>query len=147
MDDIDRKIVNLLQSGFPIAERPYRQVAQTLGLTEDRLIERIRCMLDVGALTRFGPLYQVERLGGAYALAAMKVPAQEIERVALAVNGLPEVAHNYEREHAFNLWFVLATETPQGIAGAAQRIERDTGYPVYLMPKLEEYFVGLQLAV
>lgn len=147
MDDIDRNIVNLLQGGFPIAERPYRQVAQTLGLTEDQLIERIRRMLDEGVLTRFGPLYQVERLGGAYTLAAMKAPAQDVERVALAVNRLPEVAHNYEREHAFNLWFVLATETPQGIAGAAQRLERDTGYPVFLMPKLNEYFVGLRLAV
>ena len=147
MDDIDRNIVNLLQGGFPISERPYRQVAQSLGLTEDQLIERIRRMLDEGVLTRFGPLYQAERLGGAYTLAAMKAPAQEIERVAMAVNRLPEVAHNYEREHAFNLWFVLATETPQGIAGAAQRIERDTGYPVYLMPKLDEYFVGLRLAV
>ena len=147
MDDIDRNIVNLLQGGFPISERPYRQVAERLGLTEDQLIERIRRMLDEGLLTRFGPLYQVERLGGAYALAAMKVPAQEIERVALAVNELPEVAHHYEREHPFNLWFVLATETPEGVAGAARRIERDTGYPVYLMPKLNEYFVGLQLAV
>lgn len=147
MDDIDRNIVNLLQGGFPISERPYRHVAQTFGLTEDQLIERIRRMLDEGVLTRFGPLYQAERLGGAYTLAAMRVPAQDVERVALTVNHLPEVAHNYEREHAFNLWFVLATETPQSIVGAAQRIERDTGYPVYLMPKLDEYFVGLRLAV
>ena len=147
MDDIDRNIVNLLQGGFPISERPYRQVAEMLGLREDQLIERIRRMLDEGVLTRFGPLYQAERLGGAYALAAMKLPAWELERVAVAVNRLPEVAHNYEREHAFNLWFVLATETPQDIVGAAQRIERDTGYPVYLMPKLNEYFVGLRFAV
>ncbi|OGA51985.1 MAG: protein nirG [Betaproteobacteria bacterium RIFCSPLOWO2_12_FULL_62_58] len=147
MDDIDRNIVNLLQGGFPISELPYRQAAESLGLTEDQLIERIGRMLDEGALTRFGPLYHAERLGGAYALAAMKVPAQDVERVALAVNRLPEVAHNYEREHAFNLWFVLATETPRGIAGAAQRLERDTGYPVYLMPKLDEYFVGLRFAV
>lgn len=147
MDDIDRNIVNLLQGGFPVSERPYRRLAQTLGLTEDQLIERIRRMLDEGVLTRFGPLYQAERLGGAYTLAAMRVPAQDVEHVALAVNRLPEVAHNYEREHAFNLWFVLATETPQGIAGAAQRIERETGYPVYLMPKLDEYFVGLRFAV
>jgi hypothetical protein len=66
--------------------------------------------------------------------------------VAAAVNAVPEVAHNYAREHVFNMWFVLATETPDGIARAAARIERDTGLPVYLMPKREEFFVGLNLA-
>ena len=76
----------------------------------------------------------------------MKVPRAEFDRVAGIVNALPEVAHNYEREHAFNMWFVLATETPQALDEAAARIERESGYRVYLMPKAEEYFVGLTLA-
>lgn len=146
MDDLDRAIVNGLQGGFPVSERPFLEAAARLGLSEDELIQRIRRMLDERVLTRFGPMWQVERLGGAYALATMKVPRDELEGVAEKVNTLPEVAHNYEREHAFNLWFVLATETPEALEAAAARIERETGYHVYLMPKAEEYFVGLTLA-
>ena len=146
MDSTDRSIVNALQQGFPVSERPYRDAAALLGVSEDELIVRISRLLEDGVLTRFGPLYQAERLGGAYALAAMRVPQADFEHVAAAVNALPEVAHNYARDHEFNLWFVLATENRDGIARAAGRIERDTGLTVYLMPKREEFFVGLNLA-
>jgi DNA-binding Lrp family transcriptional regulator len=129
-----------------VSERPFHDAGALLGLAEDELIARVQRLLEEGVLTRFGPLYQAERLGGAYALAAMRVPRADFERVAAAVNALPEVAHNYEREHAFNMWFVLATETGDGIARAAGRIERETGLPVYLMPKREEFFVGLKFA-
>lgn len=145
MNDRDRAIVNSLQGNFPITERPFRDAAAGLGMNEEELIERIRYLLDENVLTRFGPMWQVERLGGAYALAAMKIPRAEFERVAESVNALPEVAHNYEREHEFNMWLVLATESPRGLDAAAARIERETGYRVYLMPKAEEYFVGLAL--
>ena len=146
MDEIDRGIINALQGDFPLTEEPFRDAAARLGLHEDELIERIRRLLEGRVLTRFGPMWQVERLGGAYALAAMKVPRTEFDRVAERVNALPEVAHNYEREHAFNMWFVLATESQQALEEAAARIERETGHRVYLMPKAEEYFVGLTLA-
>ncbi len=146
MDNIDRAIIDTLQQGFPASERPFHDAGALLGLGEDELIARVQRLLEEGVLTRFGPLYQAERLGGAYALAAMRVPRADFERVAAAVNALPEVAHNYERDHEFNMWFVLATETGDGIARAAGRIERETGLPVYLMPKREEFFVGLNLA-
>lgn len=146
MDSVDRAIVNALQQGFPVSERPFRDAGALLGLGEEDLIARIGKLLEDGVLTRFGPLYQAERLGGAYALAAMRVPQADFDRVAEAVNAHPEVAHNYERDHEFNMWFVLATETHDGIARAAAQIERTTGLPVYLMPKREEFFVGLNLA-
>lgn len=146
MDSVDRAIVNALQQGFPVSEQPFRDAGALLGLGEGELIARVQRLLEDRVLTRFGPLYQAERLGGAYALAAMRVPRADFERVAAAVNALPEVAHNYERDHEFNMWFVLATETGDGIARAAGRIERETGLPVYLMPKREEFFVGLNLA-
>ena len=146
MDSVDRAIVNALQQGFPVSERPFRDAGALLGLGEEDLIARIGKLLDDGVLTRFGPLYQAERLGGAYALAAMRVPQADFDRVAEAVNAHPEVAHNYERDHEFNMWFVLATETHDGIARAAAQIERTTGLSVYRRPKREEFFVGLNLA-
>jgi DNA-binding Lrp family transcriptional regulator len=144
MDAIDRNIINNLQGGFPLSERPYAEAATKLGLTEDELMRRLDVLLENGALSRFAPMYHAERLGGALTLAAMKIPPQDFERVAQTVNGFPEVAHNYEREHDFNMWFVLATETPQRIGEVIGEIERSTGYPVYNMPKLEEFFVGLR---
>ena len=144
MDSIDRDIINNLQGGFPLSERPYADAAARLGLTEDELIRRLDGMLEKGALTRFAPMYHAERLGGALTLAAMKIPPPDFERVAEIVNGFSEVAHNYAREHEFNMWFVLATETPARINEVIGEIEKAAGYGVYNMPKLEEFFVGLR---
>jgi siroheme decarboxylase len=147
MDAIDRLIVNLMQNGFPITELPYRRAAELIGISEDELIERLGRMLDDGVLTRFGPLFQIERVGGAFTLAAMSVPKEDFERVAAIVNAMPEVAHNYERGHELNMWFVVAAETPEGIGEAIARIERDTGCKVIDMPKFREYFIGLKFDV
>lgn len=144
MDALDRRIVNELQGGFPLCERPYAAVAGRLGTTEDELLRRLDALLADGTLSRFGPMYHAERLGGALTLAAMKVPAADLDRVAALVNAHPEVAHNYQREHAFNMWFVLATETPERIAAVIADIERATGLKVYNMPKREEFYVGLR---
>ena len=145
LDDADRRIVNALQGGFPLSDEPYREVAARLGLAEADLIARLERMLAERVLTRFGPMFQIERMGGAFVLAAMRVPEAEFERVAEQVNSLPEVAHNYRREHVFNMWFVLATETPAGIAAAIHRIESLTGLQVFAFPKEREYFVEMKL--
>mgnify|MGYP003377984070 CR=1 FL=1 len=145
MDAVDRRIVNALQGGFPVCERPFLAVAGDLGLAEDELIARIDALLADGTLTRFGPLFDAEKLGGAFTLAALQVPAADYDRVAALVNALPEVAHNYARDHALNMWFVLGTATPEGMAAALARIERDTGLPVHAFPKECEYFVELRL--
>ncbi|UCH52723.1 MAG: AsnC family transcriptional regulator [Pseudomonadota bacterium] len=147
MDPLDRAIVNRLQDGFPVSERPYAEVAAELGTNEEELMRRIDALLAGGTLTRFGPMYHAERMGGALTLAAMQVPEHDFERVAVLVNAHPEVAHNYAREHTFNMWFVLATETPREIDRVIDAIERETGYRVYDMPKLEEFFVGLRFPV
>lgn len=147
MDTTDRNIINNLQGGFPLSERPYAEAAARLGLTEDELIRRLDDLLEKGVLSRFAPMYHAERLGGALTLAATKIPPQDFERVAEIVNGFPEVAHNYAREHEFNMWFVLATETPRRINEVIGEIEKATGYQVYNMPKLEEFFVGLRFEV
>lgn len=147
LDGLDRAIVERLQHGFPVSERPYAEVAETLGTDEATLIERLGALLDAGVLTRFGPMYQAERLGGTLTLCALAVPEKAFDRVAAAVNRHPEVAHNYEREHELNMWFVLATEHPGDAAAVIAAIELETGLEVLDLPKLEEYYVGLQLEV
>ncbi len=147
MNALDRRIVNALQGGFPLGERPYAEAAARLGIDEATLIERIGALLADGTLTRFGPLYNIERMGGAFCLCAMQVPADRFDQVAAQVNAHPEVAHNYEREHALNMWFVLATETPEEIDTVVRAIEDETGCRVLKMPKEREFFIGLQLQV
>ena len=145
MDALDRAIINRLQGGFPLCERPYAAVAEQLGSSEDEVLARVERLLRDRVLTRFGPMFHAERLGGGLSLVAMKIPPGDFERVAEIVNAMPEVAHNYAREHALNMWFVLATETPEGQREALDRIERETGFPAYAMPKIREYFVELKL--
>jgi len=146
LDAIDRRIIDGLQGDFPICERPYQVAAERLGISEEELLQRLDRLLETRVLTRFGPMMQIERVGGSFVLAAIAVPEADYERVAGQVNALPQVAHNYRREHLLNMWFVLATETPAGIGEAIARIEADTGLPVHAFPKELEYFVEMKLA-
>ena len=146
LDTIDRRIIDGLQGDFPICERPYQVAAERLGISEEELLRRLDHLLESRVLTRFGPMMQIERVGGSFVLAAIAVPEADYERVAGQVNALPQVAHNYRREHLLNMWFVLATETPAGIGEAIARIEADTGLTVHAFPKEREYFVEMKLA-
>lgn len=147
MDALDRALINSLQDGFPICERPYAEVAARVGSDEETVLARIGSLLENRLLSRFGPMYHAEQIGGALSLAALQVPPEDYERVTEIVNRQLEVAHNYARDHRLNMWFVLATETPDAQRAAIERIERETGYPVYNMPKIREYFVELKLRV
>lgn len=147
IDETDRKIINTFQGGFPITPHPYADAAATIGIEELDLIERLTRLKETGALSRFGPLYNAERSGGAVTLAAMEVPTERYEEVAAMVNARDEVAHNYERTHKLNMWFVLAVENPDEIDAVNAAIEAETGVKVLNMPKLEEYFLELKLEV
>jgi len=145
MDELDRTIINDLQAGFPLTEQPYAEVAARLGIAESELLTRLQQLLDNKTLSRFGPMYDAQKLGGAFSLVAMQVPEQDFDKVTEIVNSYDEVAHNYQRDHVFNMWYVLATETPQQISQVNSSIEQRTGLTAYNMPKLTEYFIGLQL--
>lgn len=147
LDPIDRTIVNGLQGGFPLSTRPFRDAAEPLGLSEEELIERLRQLVESGRLSRFGPLWNAEGLGGDVCLCAMAVPTDRFDEVVDKVNAHPEVAHNYERAHRLNMWFVLSAERPERIGEVVSAIETETGLPVYPMPKNREFFVGFRVEV
>jgi DNA-binding Lrp family transcriptional regulator len=147
MDVIDRKIINQLQSGFPLSEQPYLEVARQLGIEETELLDRLSVLLENKTLSRFGPMYDAQKLGGAFSLAAIQVPEYDFERVTEIVNAFPQVAHNYKRDHDLNMWYVLATETAEEILAVNTEIEKQSGLKVFNMPKLDEYFIGLNLLV
>lgn len=147
LSELDKGIINRWQGEVPLVSRPYAAMARDLGVDEDVVINRLQHLLAEGVLTRFGPLYNVEKLGGRFCLAAMAVPPEFFTVVTELVNAHPEVAHNYQREHDLNMWFVIATEDELEIGYVAKAIEQETGLPVYLFPKQHEFFVEMKLTV
>ena len=145
MNQLDLQLINKLQYGFPICEYPYAAVAEEFGCDESLVIERLGVLLENKTLTRFGPMYHAENLGGALTLAALSVPEKQFNRIAKIVNAMPEIAHNYKRTHELNMWFVIATEKPEQLDDAIKQIEKETGFPVFNMPKEEEFYVGFYL--
>jgi DNA-binding Lrp family transcriptional regulator len=145
LQDIDRRIINQLQNGFPLCARPFEAAAKALDLNESDLIDRLGMLLKNGTLTRFGPLYNADRMGGANVLAAMSVPLERFDAVADQVNAHPEIAHNYARDHALNMWFVAAAPTLEAVEQVFCAIAAETGLTVNRFPKEREFFVELML--
>lgn len=143
----DAALLRRLHGDLPLVDRPFAAVAAELGLTEDAVIERLSRLLAQGVLTRFGPLYQIERAGGAFVLAAMTVPQDRFDTVAAQLNARPEVAHNYRREHAMNMWFVVAAESAALAEATIRGIEAETGLAVLRLPKEREFAVELRLPI
>ncbi|SEL05016.1 transcriptional regulator, AsnC family [Colwellia chukchiensis] len=142
---LDKRIINLLQRGLPVVERPFLEIAQQLGCHEDEVLERLNHLMTNKVLTRFGPMFDAVCLGGAFTLAALAVPEPEFERVTEQVNSFDEVAHNYRRSHDFNMWFVVGAESAEQVNNVINDIESKTGLPVLNTPKLEEFYVQLYL--
>ena len=145
LSELERRLINHCQGGFPLQAQPFAAVADDLGCSEDGLLEAISRLLDTGVLSRFGPLYDAVRLGGGLTLAAMSVPDARFEHVTGLVNAFPEVAHNYRREHELNMWFVLATASPAEIDDTLTAVRQATGLEVYNFPKQHEFYIGLWL--
>lgn len=145
MTPLDRAILNRLQGGVPLTHRPFAEAAASMDLCEEDLLARLKALLDDGMLTRFGPLWDPVALGGAVTLAALAVPEDRFDAVADIVAVFPEVAHNYARDHALNMWFVAADESDAALADTLERIAAATGLEVHAFPKEREYFLHLRL--
>lgn len=145
LTELDRRLINRLQDDLPLVREPFTDLSREFGISQDEVVDRIKALRDTGVLTRFGPFFDAEALGGAFCLCAMEVPPLRFEEVLTKVNAFPEVAHNYERDHRLNMWFVLATERPTGISATALAIEKSTGLKVLLFPKEREFFIGFRV--
>tara|TARA_R110001583_G_scaffold38125_1_gene123160 strand:+ start:11799 stop:12329 length:531 start_codon:yes stop_codon:yes gene_type:complete len=147
LSTLEKKLINLLQHGLPVCERPFAQIADEVSSTEQEVIECLNKLRSEKVLTRFGPMFDAASLGGAFTLAALAVPEEDFDFVTEQVNSFDQIAHNYRRDHDFNMWFVIATESAEEIEQVAQAIESKTGLKVLNVPKLKEFYVNLYLPV
>lgn len=139
---VDLRLLNEFQHDFPLVSNPYQVIGERLGLQETEVIDRLHTLQKSGVVSRVGAVLKTGQIG-ASTLAAMEVPPQDLEHVANLVSSFPEVNHNYERDHAINLWFVVTTDSWERLSAILQDIEEQTGIPVHKMPMVKEYHIDL----
>jgi DNA-binding Lrp family transcriptional regulator len=127
IDDMDRAILNLIQSDFPITPRPYLAIAQRLGFSENDVIKRLDRLKKQGIIRRIGGNFVPEKIGFVSTLCAARVPEDKIQSFAMAVNRYPGVTHNYQRDNKYNVWFTFIAPSMKEIEENLENISRQTG--------------------
>jgi DNA-binding Lrp family transcriptional regulator len=146
LDDIDRRLLDGFQRGLPLTPRPFAAMAEAVGVSEDECLDRLARLKGEGAISRVGAVFPPHRLG-ASTLAAMAVPPDRLDAVAAQVNAHPEVNHNYQREHDYNLWFVVAAADREAVAAVLAAIAAETGLAVMDLPLVEDYHIDLGFGI
>ena len=139
---LEQRLLNEFQHGLPLTSKPFADIARQLGVYETTVLETLQRLQTEGVVSRVGAVFRPNRIG-ASTLAAMAVPAAMLEEVAGIVSSFDEVNHNYEREHRFNLWFVVVADDEQQLQDVLAEIEDSCGYPVLDLPLLNEHFIDL----
>ena len=142
LSELDKRLLDDFQRDFPVCARPYAAMAKQLGCDEATVLERLEQLQRRGYVSRIGPVFRPNRVG-ASTLAAMVVPAERLQEVARLVSSYSEVNHNYEREHEFNLWFVVTASDEQAVADVLVDVRRRTGLAVMDLPLTEEFHIDL----
>jgi len=142
MNSLQKKLLDAYQHGLPISPTPYADMAGKLGVREDEVISALEKLANIGVISRVGPVFRPGTVGVS-TLAAMEIPEARLEEVATLVNSYPEVNHNYEREHRFNLWFVVTAPTEKRIQEILDDIERKVSLPLMSLPMQSSYHIDL----
>ncbi len=132
LDATDKTIINRIQSDFPINARPYRAIAEELGLTEEQVIERVKAMKEEGIIRRIGGNFVPHKVGFVSTLCAARVPEDKIDDFAAVVNRYTGVTHNYQRDNEFNIWFTFIAPSREEIARNLDQIAQETGVETIL---------------
>ncbi|NIA07985.1 MAG: radical SAM protein [Actinobacteria bacterium] len=140
LDELDKKIISIIQADLPVVLRPFDMLADRLSESRELVLARIHRACSKGIIRRLGPVFDSSRLGYTSTLVAAKIPAQRLAEVAERVNHLPGVTHNYRREHAYNLWFTLTADSTEQIDNILDELRRGTGIDeFYSLPALAVY--------
>jgi DNA-binding Lrp family transcriptional regulator len=139
---LHKRLLNDFQRDFPLSPRPYQDIADVLGVSEDDVLSALNELNANNFISRIGPIIPPNHIGVS-TLVAMAVPEQQLQAVADKINAYPEVNHNYEREHTFNLWFVVIAADAGHLQAVLDAIEQETGYKTLSMPLLDEFYIDL----
>lgn len=140
IDDIDRQILNRIQSDFPITESPFAAIGGELGLSEDNVIERVRRLRKNGIIRRIGGNFSPEKLGYVSTLCAGRVPPEKLDHFTSVVNSYPGVTHNYLRANTFNIWFTFIAPSREAISECLAEISEKTGiHDILNLPATDVY--------
>jgi len=148
LDELDRRLLNLMQGRFPIAQRPYAHVAEAAGLSEEETMQRVRHLLHERIIRQVTPIFDTRALGYSSMLVAAKVDPENPWRAANIINAHPGVSHNYLRNHEFNIWFTIATEpdSPLGLVGTLEVLGRIAGAEsIRQLPTLKLFKIRMDL--
>lgn len=139
MDNLDRQILDIIQSGFPLVARPYAQLGSSIGLTEEEAYQRVKRMRETGIIRRIGANFQSSRLGFVSTLCAAKVSQDKIEDFIALINACPGVTHNYERNHAYNIWFTLISPSREAENETLAELTMKSGIEILNLPATKLY--------
>jgi DNA-binding Lrp family transcriptional regulator len=139
---LEKHLLNDFQHDLPLSATPFADIAEHLGVTEEEVLDTLNNLQNAGVISRIGPVFTPNRVGVS-TLAAMSIPEEELECVARIISAFPEVNHNYERDHAFNLWFVVTASSEEHLEIVLHEIEQHAEYPLMSLPMLEDYFIDL----
>lgn len=146
-DQIDGKILDILQNEFPLEERPFLAIAGQMGISEADVLERIAAMKASGLIRRIGGIFDSGRMGYYSTLCAIEVPSDRIAEVGQLINRLPGVTHNYLRDHEYNMWFTLTAASPEKAASILAELEKAIGLPITSMPTQKVYKIKVSFEV
>jgi len=127
MDELDKGLLNIIQTDFPISPSPYRVLGERLGIGEDEALERVRALVESGIIRKIGPSFDTRKLGHVSTLVAAKAPIERQEEVAGIVSSFPQVTHNYGRDFEYNLWFTLICRDADEMERVVDDIKARTG--------------------
>jgi len=148
MEEIDLRLLSLVQEGFPLTPRPFRDLGEVLGLGEREVIERLDALQEKGLVRRIGPILDMRRLGRSGILAALKVSRDEADELAEIVNQYQEISHNYLRpnESGYNMWFTVSA-TEERIQEVLAEIRRSTGRRMLVLPTGRIFKIGVKFDI
>jgi DNA-binding Lrp family transcriptional regulator len=146
IDDVDAALIDGFQSGFPVCERPFDAVGEQLGIPAEDALERVGALRDDGIFRRFGAVLNPPVIGSS-TLAAVSAPEDRFDEVAAVINDHRQVNHNYARDHAWNMWFVVTAGSRETRDEILADIEDRTGCPVLVLPMLTDYYIDLEFPV
>ncbi|MDV0446271.1 hypothetical protein MsAg5_01000 [Methanosarcinaceae archaeon Ag5] len=144
LDDLDKQIINLIQLDFPLTVHPFETIAEQIGTTEDVVIAKLKRLKQEKAIRKIGPVINTRAVGGSNTLAAVKVPAKDVETAAAVISAYPEVSHNYLRNEEYNIWFTVSAATQERLDEVLSEIQNKLGCPVLNLPTIQQFKIQVK---